>query len=131
VSWPTSVLACGLTALIATLQSSAFATERAPLSSTSNKPAGSTTTPEERIAAQCPHAEIANQELARQLRARQPDIKTVTRPAPCCENTTIQVAVPLAQVSRRWIIGITRGTVVTFAAAPIYAVYQCLIESSA
>jgi uncharacterized protein DUF6624 len=63
------------------LQSSAFATERAPLPSTSNKPAGSTTTPQERIAAQCPHAEIANQELARQLRARQPDIKTVTRPA--------------------------------------------------
>jgi hypothetical protein len=73
-------LAFGLVALSATLQSSAFAAENISSPATSDKPANSTT-PQERIAAQCPHAEVAAQELAQQQRSRKPDIKTVTRPA--------------------------------------------------
>lgn len=49
----------------------------------------------------------------------------------CCEAPLSRSLFPLAQVTRRRIIGITRGTIVTFAAAPIYAVYQCLVDSSA
>jgi hypothetical protein len=41
-------------------------------------------------------------------------------------DTTIKSLFLLAQVTRRRIIGITGGTIVTFAAAPIHAVLSML-----